>query len=250
MIAHARILKQQYPEHKIVFIGPCIAKLKEIQRPELNGLIEAGITFEQLNAFLEEKNIRFENCEESEFDDSPIGESRLFPIEGGLLKTAGLATDNINNDYMSISGAKNVQQVLNFIGTNSESMVLEPLYCKHGCINGPAIPIKKINPFEAKYSIVEFNENNNSLSKSEFDNIPSLSTEFLKMNLSVKKIYSEEDIQKVLNKTGKTDNDTQLNCGGCGYDTCREKAIAVLDGIAEVEMCIPYMRRLAEKEVI
>ena len=246
VIAHAKMLKHKYPGCKIVFIGPCIAKIKEVQRSEFKGLVDAAITFEHLADFLVNRKIKFDNCEESYFDEIPPGESRLFPLEGGLMRTAGMSTDILDNNYLSISGPKNVQQALSLIHNESGNIVVEPLYCKHGCINGPAIP-KDINAFKGKQDIINYSKKNKVNNYESVHKTPELSTKFCK-NASLNQIkYTEEQIYDVLKKTGKNTKENELNCGGCGYDTCRLKAMAVLEGIAEVEMCIPYMRRLAEK---
>ncbi len=246
LIAHARILKRKLPDHHIVFIGPCIAKIREIKRPELHGEVFAAITFEELYGLFVENNIVIENCEESSFDELPKGDSRLFPIEGGLLKTAGLSTDLMDNTYLSISGSREVQEALKLVEESDEPIVVEPLYCKHGCIAGPAIP-KNRNNYKDRHRILNYHKDNKADTSSLNNTNVNLNTRFNKNTSISKPVYTELEIKEVLNKTGKQNSENELNCGGCGYDTCRKKAIAVLQGIAEVEMCIPYMRRLAEK---
>lgn len=246
IIAHARELKRILPNHKIVFISPCIAKINEVRRPELSGEVNAVITYEELNELFLENKIKLENCEESSFDETPFGDARLFPLEGGLLKTAGLPTDLLDNYYLSVSGSKEVQEALNLLSYKHEPVIIEPLYCKHGCINGPAIPRER-NNFKDRKEILDYNKRNSSDITSEISRHTNLSTNFRRGASVNEKTFSEREIKDVLNRTGKDSPENELNCGGCGYNTCREKAIAVLQGIAEVEMCIPYMRRLAEK---
>ncbi len=245
MIAHARSLKKKLPHHKLVFIGPCIAKIKEIKRPEFAGEVEAAITFDELNQLFINNNIVLENCEESSFDEIPNGDSRLFPIEGGLLKTAGLSTDILDNNQLCISGPKEVQEALNLIIDNPEPLVIEPLYCKHGCINGPAVPQER-NNYRDRKEILNYNGEKSVGISADYKAEANLKTHFKKDIPHYQRAFSEAEIREVLVVTGKENPDHELDCGGCGYNTCREKAIAVLQGIAEVEMCIPHMRRIAE----
>jgi len=246
LIAHARDISRKHTGYKVVFIGPCIAKINEIKRPEFNGVVEAAITFEELDQLLTESKIYLENCEESSFDDSPAGDSRLFPIEGGLLKTAGMSTDMMDENHLCISGPKEVQEALSLLTSGSNPKVVEPLYCKHGCINGPAVN-REGNNYVDRQKILNYNRKKENGSKGKANHRTSFSTRYYHGNSITEKSFSEMEIMEVLRKTGKEDSEHELNCGGCGYDTCRKKAIAVLQGIAEVEMCIPYMRRLAEK---
>lgn len=246
LIAHSRLVKKKLPKHKFIFIGPCIAKIKEIRRPELLGEVAAAITFNEFDELLKTNNIQLANCEESNFDEQPRGDSRLFPIEGGLLKTAGLSTDMMNSKHLCISGPHEVQQALSMLENNKDIVVIEPLYCKHGCINGPAVPQKR-NNFRDRKEILNYHDINPGKKTNSNNNATRLNTHFSGGSPQLRKTFTEKEIREVLISTGKENPDHELNCGGCGYDTCRKKAIAVLEGIAEVEMCIPYMRRLAEQ---
>lgn len=246
IIAHARELKRSLPKHNLVFIGPCIAKIKEVRRPELYGEVSAVITFEELNELFLERNIKLENCEESSFDETPHGDARLFPVEGGLLKTAGLSTDMLDNNYLCVSGAKEVQEALNLLVGKHDPIIIEPLYCKNGCVNGPAIPHER-NNYKDRNEIIDYNKRNPGDNESEVSRHSNLNTNFSRRASIQEKTFTEKEIKEVLIRTGKDNPEHELNCGGCGYNTCRDKAVAVLEGIAEVEMCIPYMRRLAEK---
>jgi uncharacterized Fe-S cluster-containing protein len=162
-----------------------------------------------------------------------------------MIKTAGLADDGLDLKLIRVDGIDNVRALLNDVQQQSAYTLVEPLFCSQGCINGPGIDTEK-NLFERRKDIIEYD--------SEIDREQSLPA-FVKENLfgatflaqEVKSEVSEEAIQQVLEKTGKSDPQQQLNCGACGYDSCREKAIAVILGMAEAEMCIPYMRRLAER---
>lgn len=247
MEAHARMLKRKNPKCKVIFIGPCIAKIKESKRPEVEKYVDAAITFENLEEFLNIRNISLENCEESNFDEIPGEYSRLFPLEGGLLKTAKLHNESFKNNTLTVSGPEEVKAALDLINQSNEPYLIEPLYCKHGCINGPAIPELK-NNFQNRSEVINYDKNNPAIKEVELVKAQQVITRFTKDEPNTFSDFSEEEIREVLAKTGKENTEYQLNCGACGYNTCRDKAIAVLQNLAEVEMCIPWMRRLAEQK--
>jgi len=246
MHAHARILKQKNENCKVVFIGPCIAKIRESLRPEVAKDVDAAITFENLNELLKERGVLIENCDESNFDEFPGKDARVFPLEGGLLKTAGLDSGFMNGNLLSVSGPSEIKESIALLKANHQPLLIEPLYCKYGCINGPAIQKKK-NNFVNRAEIIHYNDDTNIDSEVELLNSRILKARFTDDNPGTTEVFSEEAILEVLKKTGKENPENELNCGACGYDTCRLKAIAVLQGIAEPAMCIPYMRRLAEQ---
>lgn len=245
MIAHAKIIKKRYGEKcRVVFIGPCSAKKAEAERPEYNNLIDAVLTFDELIEFFKEELININMCEESEFDDLLIGKSALFPLSGGLLKTAEFNEDAFNPTLIFSTGFEELQNAVKYI--KKTNALIEPLFCKGGCINGPGVP-DLFSIYERRRAALKYSEESIKVKAKTNFNINLLAT-FNSGAQVKKKRYSEEDIKKTLSSTGKNFLEDELNCGSCGYDSCRDKAIAVLDGLAEAEMCVPYMRRLAEKK--
>jgi iron only hydrogenase large subunit-like protein/uncharacterized Fe-S cluster-containing protein len=247
MIVHARLLKNDFgPSARFIFIGPCTAKKDEAQRPEYNGLVDAVITFSELRAIFTNKNINISDCEESFFDALPGIDSRLFPIEGGLLRTAKTETDILSHTHLAVSGFSRFDDVLNALEINkNNACTIEPLFCEYGCINGPDLRSNH-HHFILRNQIIAYNavhsdKTAGTLSKMRF------SASFINRRNTIPD-YSEEQISEVLVKTGKINPEDLLNCGACGYDNCREKAIAVIDGLAEPEVCIPFMRRAAESK--
>lgn len=247
MVAHAKVLKQQLgDESAVVFIGPCIAKKGEAERPEVMGAVDAVLTFEELNEWLAEANIELKRCEESGFDEMPIPVATLFPLVGGLIKTADMPLDAHSVEAITVSGSTEIEDALSFI-ENGKPLLIEGLYCQQGCINGPGVKTRK-SLLERKLDVI-----NHSASL--------LPPKDMKRKLTVKELYTEyrenpipdevgiteDKIREVLRKTGKEVESDMLNCGACGYATCREKAIAVLHGYAELEMCIPYVRKMAQQ---
>jgi len=247
MVAHARMLKEKLgKEVKVIFIGPCVAKKSEIDRSGIAGVVDCVLTFNELMQWFEQKGVNLATCEESNFDEKPLHVAQLYPLPGGSLKTAGMDDDGLSLASLRVDGVENVKEVLRDIPLESPYKLIEPLFCSQGCINGPGIDMEK-NLFERRRNIIEYDKE-----VTESSIIPPLENSDLFKARFVKEEgffheVSEEEIKRILERTGKFDPEQQLNCGACGYGSCREKAIAVAHGMAEPEMCIPYMRQLAER---
>ena len=244
MIAHARHIKNRLGRQAgVIFIGPCIAKKAEAQRPENAGLVDCVLTFEELMEWLAGAGIKLAACEESGFDEAPAGHSRVFALTGGCLKTGGLSTDVLSPQVLCVSGFEAVREAIGSARTG-EPVVIEPLFCPDGCINGPALPGED-NVHIRRRRVLDYARD--ARDAGETPATLDLSARFAAMPAVASREHSEDDIRRVLEMTGKTAEADQLNCGACGYPSCRQKAVAVLDGMAEPQMCIPHMRRLAER---
>ena len=248
MLAHAAHIKGKLGEDsKVVFIGPCVAKKAEAERPENRGLVDCVLTFAELIEWLERASISLSACEESRFDEEPEGDARYFPLVGGSVRTASLDTDLLAAGVVSASGFSEVCELLENVTPGSSPMIVEPLFCSQGCVNGPAVTIKS-NVYERRKDILNYAAANSGLTPLPEHDFSQLTRRYRAMApAEPEEEITEAQIQEVYDKTGKSDPENQLNCGACGYPSCREKAIAVIRGMAEAEMCIPYMKRLAEQ---
>lgn len=247
MVAHARMLKERLgKEIKVVFIGPCVAKKSELQRSGITGIVDCVLTFNELMQWFDQKGVNLATCEESNFDEKPVHIAQLYPLPGGSIKTAGMDDDGLNLTSLRVDGVENVKEVFRDIPLETQYRLIEPLFCSQGCINGPGIDTEK-NLFERRRNIIEFDtEVAGSSSVPPLETSDLFKAHFVKEEGLFREV-PEEEIQRILERTGKFDPEQQLNCGACGYGSCREKAIAVANGMAEPEMCIPYMRQLAER---
>ena len=244
MAAHARRLKQRFPPgSRVVFVGPCVAKKLEAERPGVREWVDVVLTFVELAEWLRRANLDLGTCEESEFDETPAGAARLFPLVGGSLRTAGLTTDILAARVISVSGFEEVRDALDGIEAG-ETVVVEPLFCRQGCINGPAIPAD-VNLFRRRESLLGYGEAEGAAGPEPIAD--DLGVQFVRGGAAGTAAPSEADIIRELERTGKGQPEEQLNCGACGYASCRDKAVAVLAGMAETEMCLPLMRRRAEQ---
>jgi len=246
MVATARVLHSIHgPELKIVFVGPCIAKKSEMERSDLLGEINEVITFGELQFYLNSKNINVEDVEESEFDPPLAGEGSLFSISGGCMQAADIQEDFIEENVITANGKTNfVEAIREFNKGYLNARILETLSCE-GCILGPGISSNGLL-YERRHLVSRYVKRKvQTLDKTEwqrnmqqFENID-LSCQFYQDDQNVT-LPSENLIKQALERLGKAETKDELNCGACGYETCREHAIAILTGFAENEMCLPY----------
>jgi len=246
MIAHGRLLAEKYgPEASIVFIGPCIVKKMEILDASVAGVIDAAMTFKGLQEWFAESGTGLQSSPVTH-QALPQAKGRLFPMEGGLAGTARMNTDLLNQRTVFASGLDACQDVLHdMLAGQLHAGMVELMACKGGCINGPAMADLPGGIHVARQKIMNYNEHNQLLMQLPRDAWPPLTRTFRNKKQAVPE-FSEEQIQEVLHRVYKYSRDDELNCGACGYSSCREKAAAVLRGMAEVTMCIPYMRRRSE----
>lgn len=240
MVAHARLLKKRYPEAEIVFIGPCIAKKREGRE---SGLISAVLTFTELKTLFDEKGIDLNAIAAIPVNEDIKNRSKYYPISRGIIKSFNRLPQNY--EYVAVDGVKRSFDVLEDID-KLEGMFIEINCCEYACINGPAT-IKNQGSLKANEDVRRYAQD--SLKGGEPGYIDPMGVDYAEGHprISLGNIVpSERDIRAVLAKTGKFKPEDELNCGACGYPTCREKAIAVLNGNADLEMCIPYMRKRAE----
>ena len=249
MLAHARHIRRRLADSgdvRVIFIGPCVAKKAEADRPENEGLVDCALTFAELAEWFEQENVDLSACEETDFDERPRGAARLFPLEGGSVRTSGWTADLLAETVVAASGYEEICTVLDSIVPGGAPRIIEPLFCKQGCINGPAMPGDR-NVFLCRGDVLSYAAA--SESDAAADPPPGLAARFIAEGVDGTPAVTEEQIRKVLAMTGKAKADDQLNCGACGYPSCRDKAVAVIRGMAEPEMCIPHMKRLAEQRV-
>lgn len=244
---HARMLKNKYGNDiAVVFIGPCIGKKNEAD--EDDGLIDVSITFEELKMWItDEIGDISEIKKESQFEFVPYSahEGTLYPINGGMNETIKKIGVKPQVQLMEICTIPAFERALENLDPEKlmVPVFVEALACESGCITGPCIAsnnssIGSIS--DVMYKVKVRNE------------IPKEPQLVVDCDYSPKGVveskYSFEEIQKMLKKIGKHSTEDELNCGGCGYSSCRELAVALLDGVAEPSMCISYMRKIAMRK--
>ncbi len=248
MIGHARMIRKEWGEKevKVVFIGPCLAKKSERLEEEVGGEIDAVLTFNEIREWIAREKIDMAALAPQPMDTSPIQWARAFPVEGGLLKTASLDRDYLSKEFAVITG---IDRCMNFLDDfereKSGFKMVELMSCDGGCIDGPLLD-SKISRYERRKKIIEYAENSPGIiEKGGKLDLPDFHRDFEIRSIPLPQ-PNQEELKHILSLTGKFTTQDELNCGACGYDTCRDKAIAVFQGLAEAEMCIPYMRARAE----
>ncbi|MDF7808544.1 [Fe-Fe] hydrogenase large subunit C-terminal domain-containing protein [Pontiellaceae bacterium B12219] len=242
MQTHAQLLKQHYGDDiAIVFIGPCIAKKCECD--ELPGYTDIALTFRDLSQWLEDEQINPAQATPSDFEPKDAAHGALYPMVGGMNRTL--------NDYglphlelISVSGFEALSQTLENLdpATLTEPVFLEALACPGGCIGGPQTngrkPILKGELAIRKQMRTRTPASHPATAVSHtFSPMP-------KKHLP----HTEEQLRSALQRVGKEKAEDELNCGGCGYETCRNFAEALLIGNAEPDMCLSHLRKLVQKK--
>ena len=241
MIAHGMLMKKLYGDDvKLVFAGPCVAKKEEAREDErTEGYIDAVITFAELEDWFKEAGIDVFACEEMPVDNPDPKINRLYPVRKGVMTSVDTGHGTGGYTMFDIDGMENCRELFEEMKEGRlKHCFIEANMCEGGCIKGPAINKLKISRFESTIEI-----------EKQVQHQPaSLLEEAVTLDLH-KVFYSrmlrddlptEEQIRRILKATGKNNKDEELNCGACGYPSCREKAIAVFQGKAEQEMCLPY----------
>lgn len=236
MQAHCIELKKRDKNAKTVFIGPCVAKKDEAEYYE--GIVDAVLTFDELTKWFKEEKIEIEPENEHEEESR----ARFFPTTGGILKT--MAQDAEGYTYMAIDGVENCMAALRDIENGKiHKCFIEMSACTGSCVGGPVMEKFHHSPVKDYMVVAEF-AGPRDFRVEQPDSLEIKKT----FTVIAKKLQdpTEEEITEILHKMGKYKPSDELNCGSCGYNTCREKAAAIYQGKAEVSMCLPYLKDKAE----
>ena len=248
LLAHCRLLKTALGKDiEVIFIGPCIAKKIEADRhPDLLSL---SLSFTDLRQWLKDENIVLKDIHTSVFDKfvmSKAEEGAAYPVEGGMIETLKPYEQSQKAYLMQITGIENIKRELKNIREEAldRPIFIECLACEGGCVNGPCTSSKK-SGLEKRVEI---------LKESDFSGLAGKRSPSVDITLDyaseaiVQPEHDETDIKRVLASIGKYSIEDEINCGGCGYNTCRNFAKALLDGKAEPEMCVSHMKQQAQRK--
>jgi iron only hydrogenase large subunit-like protein/nitrogen-specific signal transduction histidine kinase len=247
MIALGRYLKKDLGEDvKIVFIGPCVAKKHEAEDEDVAGVIDSVLTFTELKQMFDEKNIIISELENGDFDEPQAMMGKAYPLAGGLIKTIEVSGDILEKDIIVVEGKKKVLEIIEEIANNHiNAKFTDILFCE-GCISGPAIDTK-LNYYARREKVINYidekiNNVDKRVWKSNLYNTRKLNLQrSFRIDNQRRPYPTEEKIKEILSQTKKFSSKDELNCGSCGYPTCREYAVAIVKDLAEKEMCLPYL---------
>lgn len=270
---HSAYLRKLYGQDiGVVFVGPCIAK--KVEADETPGYPDFALTFEELRTWLKLESLDLSLlAEQIEADPSLVppfvpckaGKSTLYPIEGGMIASLSWGSDPFQTKAVAISGSTQVVGTLEGMEKGQRnSDFLELLFCEGGCINGPGCE-KGRSSAAKKGCSSRYTRSRITDDAPVFAGDRAFVSTLLEqgyaliekpgcaaMNPPVSSfvsVHSEAQIERALKSLGKRDKAEELNCGGCGYNSCREMAIAYLDGMAEPEMCVTKMRKEAQSKI-
>jgi len=246
MIAHARLLKQSFGHGvRVVFVGPCIAKIDEAADIRHNNDVDAVLTFDDLEKWLKEENIVIDDAQPASFLNSSSKILRMYPVAQGILASLESMGDTSDWKMLSVSGSA---ECIDFCRAMERGelnhCVIEINMCRGSCINGPVAIKDSVSRFSNTVKIKQYADEDCE----EYPRLPEqipMGMQFVDRSAK-EDIPDEATIRSILLKIGKESPADELNCGSCGYPTCRDKAVAVYQGKAELTMCMPYMKERAE----
>lgn len=234
MLAHCKLIKDQHPDAATVFIGPCISKKEEA---EIYGYTDVVLTYEELEEWMNEKEIVPRGAST---EDAGVKRARFFPSKGGVIRS--MTTDNTPFTYLAVDGVANCIAAFKEIETGKlKNCFIEMNACEGACVSGPGISHHHQPVLTGEVKVAHFAGSGDFEIPEKIEmakNMPYIGTHSV--------IPGENVIKDILAKMGKTTKEQELNCGSCGYPSCREKAIAVYQGKADLSMCLPYLKEKAE----
>ncbi len=249
MEAIASVIRQRIdPAAAIVFIGPCVGKKDEARR--LN-LVDEVLTYQELEELLAAGGVDYRQSAPRDFDPPHANLGKIYPVTGGLLKAAAIDADILESPVVVVEGSSRVTDILEVLSGRVKknelisNTMFDLLFCE-GCIAGPMMP-NDLTFYERKKYIIDYMKKRPLVD--DMDEWVRLHNEYLSIDLGKKFCPAipqevevpESEIKRILALTGKLKPEDELNCRACGYSSCRDKAVAVYRGIAEVEMCLPYL---------
>lgn len=249
MEIHGQMIHKEWGEDvSVVFFGPCISKIEEA-RISLPHYVDHVVTFKQLSSWLKEKEIILSDLEDGYFGNVPTASS-IYPVYGGIIDDvkSNLSPDSSADKkytFISVQGTKDLTELLQEMDNGKiHNCFIEASTCYGSCINGPEKPDLDYQPIRLGLEMRRY------IKKMKKEKQPS--TEGIVFNREIEPdalhqdIPDEKTIRNILAQIGKNTPEQELNCGSCGYRTCREKAVAVYQKKAELNMCMPYMTQISE----
>ncbi len=247
MIAHGKILREKYPDAKIVYAGARLAKKMEVLEKEVEGIIDGVLTFDEIDDWMKEEKINPNKVKLEAFDDIGSTIGRINPQIGGLAKSS---VDEIEGSrkIVRIDGVKNCMQFLDELHQLEKNYWIEMNACEEGCINGPGNMHSLLSKYEKVEMLQTYNDINSNVKSKGIITEVDITRKYKARPVHHLGEVPEEEIKRILALMSKNSESDELNCGTCGYDTCRDKARAVYWNMAEIEMCLPLI--LSKNEAI
>lgn len=244
MMAHNKLIKEKDLTVKTVFIGPCISKKEETKVcTSRTSCIDYVITFDDIRVWLDEEGIDIHTLSPIDFDLKSPNHTHWYPLSGGVAKAT--LKEETKRRVIKVDGLQNCREMLECLDDLEGNTWIEMNACHEGCINGFGNHMSPLNIQQKIEEVTKYVMAEKDDDTSAFEDIDIHFDYTVFPKIKVNK-YSEDEIKSTLLRLGKSTKEDELNCGGCGYNSCRDKAKAILDGKASVEMCLPHMRMISE----
>lgn len=236
MLVHSLKIKEADPEAKTIFIGPCISKKAEAEQS--GDIVDCVLTFEELAAWFDQEFISLEEIHDNRTDSR----ARHFPTAGGILKSMDCASSEYS--YISVDGIDNcIRTIQDVINGSQGKCFIEMSACSGSCIGGPVMSKQHRSSLRDRMTVEKY------AGRDDF-RVEALPADQLAADYPAIPLHNlvpgPAIVNEILEKMGKTRPEHELNCGTCGYNTCREKAAAVYQGKADLSMCLPFLKDRAE----
>ncbi len=246
MVATARVIHKHWPGTKVVFLGPCIAKKLEAMEDDIEDEVDEVLLFTEIRKMFEDANINPATLEPSDFDEPKGFLGSIYPVPRGSLRSARLDDDPITCRIAEVNGRYRFASALNEVAEGYLRANMIDVLCCEGCTMGPGMSADS-HSFERRIRVSEYAQERIhrmdmrkwQMTMDKYGDID-LTRHFRKEDRRMT-APTDEQIRLILERMGKYSPEDELNCGACGYHTCREHAIAVHNGLAEFEMCLPFM---------
>lgn len=251
MIAHGKLIKNEYSKDSfVVFIGPCAAKKIESKVCDSTSVIDAVITFDELKLWIDESNIDMDTLADASVNSYTLNAGRNYPMENGII--SGIRETAANNHLatFSVGGTDDCMEIFSSISNGDlNNVLIEANTCKNSCVGGPTMIKSEHGYYKRLMKVKEYISKEIRADSASIISIPSNMdfTRCISPKPIIRNAANEDEIIKILKDMGKYSIEDELNCGVCGYNTCREKAQAIYEGMAETMMCLHFMRTKAER---
>jgi transcriptional regulator with PAS, ATPase and Fis domain/iron only hydrogenase large subunit-like protein len=252
MVAVGRHIKGRHAGPvRVIYISSCIAGKFEIESEAVAGAIDVVLTYRELNRMLKEEAVDMTRLGETPFDGLAPKTGRIFPVAGGPFQAFGISNDFFNPEFVATEGEENALEVIKDLAAGRITpRLVDVRFCSGGCIGGPG-KNNRLTTFSKRNLIHRYYQSQDIPYQTAPHYLPVTPRPDLQRRFMNKakrlKVPSGESIRQILQATNKFVQRDELNCGACGYPTCREHAVAVYQGLAEGEMCLPYsVKRLEE----
>jgi len=251
MIAMGRFIKGVLGEDtKVVYVSTCIAAKFEVQSAESAGAIDVVLTYQEINKLFRSRGINPSSLNEAVFDGIDPGFGRLFTLTGGPLKVFGIEPDFLDTEIVTAQGESHTTGIIKDLAAGRIAPTFADLrFCNGGCVDGPARDVD-LNHFYKRKLLVSYNNNSMPYSSApHYDStaiLPDLRRSYSEKSRKLP-TPGKDDIKRILQSINKFSQVDELNCRACGYNSCRELSVAVFQGLADIEMCLPHnMQQIKE----